>query len=41
MGTRGKRIRHGLGLGGAMDEEFCRRGLLEDHPLAGWSKSTA
>jgi hypothetical protein len=34
MAAKAKRIRDVLGLDGRMDVEFCRRALLEDHPLA-------
>jgi hypothetical protein len=34
MSAKAKRIRELLGLTGLMDAEFCRRELLEDHPLA-------
>lgn len=34
MAAKAKRIRDFLALTGQMDAEFCRRELLEDHPLA-------
>jgi hypothetical protein len=34
MAAKAKRVRDVLGLAGQMDVEFCRRALLEDHPLA-------
>jgi hypothetical protein len=34
MAAKAKRIRDLLGLTAAMDVEFCRRELLEDHPYA-------
>ena len=34
MAGKAKRIRDALGLHARMDLEFCRRELLEDHPLA-------
>lgn len=34
MAAKAKRIRGFLALTGQMDAEFCRRELLEDHPLA-------
>lgn len=34
LAGKAKRIRDVLGLDGRMDREFCRRELLEEHPLA-------
>ena len=34
MAGKAKKIRDALGLIGRMDPEFCRRELLDDHPLA-------
>jgi uncharacterized protein YfaT (DUF1175 family) len=34
LAGKAKRIRDVLGLDAQMDREFCRRELLEDHPLA-------
>jgi len=34
MAGKAKKVRDALGLMGRMDPEFCRRELLDDHPLA-------
>jgi uncharacterized protein DUF6398 len=34
MAAKAKRVRDALGIASQMDIEFCRRELLEDHPLA-------
>ena len=34
MAGKAKKVRDALGLVGRLDPEFCRRELLDDHPLA-------